>query len=70
MFVKGIYLSVFYCLCYIKVISTDMLEEQVLEEIYLDLDEDEDIRLDVIREEHWRDVSEDGNDNKNVHDLR
>ena len=31
---------VFYCLCYVKDISTDMLEDQVSEERYLDLNED------------------------------
>ena len=29
---KGMYLSVFYCLCYVKYIPIDMLEEQVSEE--------------------------------------
>ena len=32
MFVKDVYLSVFYCLCYDKDRYTDMLEEQVAEE--------------------------------------
>ena len=31
-FVKGVYLSVFYCLCYDTDISTDMSEDQVAEE--------------------------------------
>ena len=39
MFVKGIHLSVFYCLCYVKDISTDMPEYQVSEEKYPDLNE-------------------------------
>ena len=29
MFERGMYLSVFYSLCYVKEISMDMLEEQV-----------------------------------------
>ena len=37
MFGKGMYLYVFYCLCYEMDIYTDMLEEQVLKEIYMDL---------------------------------
>ena len=49
---KGMYLSVFYCLCYAKDISTDMSEDQVTEEIDPDLNEEEDIRLDAIREHH------------------
>ena len=40
------------------------------EERDLDLNEEEDIRLDAIREEHWRDVSEEGEDKKKIHDLR
>ena len=46
------YFSVFYCLCYVKEISADMLEEQVLEDRYPDLNEEEDIRMDEIRDEH------------------
>ena len=43
MFGKGMYLSVFYFLCYAKDISTDMSEYQVPEEIDLYLNEEEDI---------------------------
>ena len=35
-----------------------------------DLNEEEDIRLDAIREEHWRDVAEECEDKKNIHALR
>ena len=35
-----------------------------------DLNEKEDISLDEIREEHWRDVAEEGYDKKKVHSLR
>ena len=48
MFVKGMYLSVFYGLCYDTDISTDMSEDQVAEERDPDLNEKEDIRLDEI----------------------
>ena len=58
MFVKYVYLSVFYCLCDEMVISTDMLDEQVSEERDTDLNEDKDIRMYKIRDEHWRDVAE------------
>ena len=54
MFVKVIYLSVFYCLCYDTNISTYMSEDQVAEERDPDLNEKEDIGLDEIRGEHWR----------------
>ena len=35
-----------------------------------DLNEEEDIILDEIREEHWRDVYEEVDDDKNIHALR
>ena len=46
---KFMFLSVFYCLCCVKDISTDMSEDQVAEERDPDLNEEEDIRLDTIR---------------------
>ena len=46
MFERVVYLYFSFCLCYVKEISTDMLEEQVSEERYTELDEEEDtIRL-------------------------
>ena len=60
----------FYCLCYSNDRYTDMSEDQVAEERYPDLNEEEDIRLDLIKEEHWRDVAEEGDDKKKIHDLR
>ena len=62
---KGMCLYIFYCLCYVKEISTDMLEEQVAEEIDHELNEEEDIILYAIREEHWKDVADEG-DNKKI----
>ena len=50
MFVKGMYFSVFYCLCYEIYISADILEEQMSEEIDPDLNEEEDIILEESRE--------------------
>ena len=70
MFLKYMYLYVFYCLCYVKDIYTDMLEDQVLEERYLDLNEEEDIILYAIRKEHCRDVAEESGDKKKIHELR
>ena len=70
MFGNFMYLSVFFCLCYVTDIYTDMSEDQVAEERDPDLNEEEDIILDEIREEHWRDVAEEGDDKKNIHDLR
>ena len=49
MFGKGMYLSMFYCFCYAKGISTYMLEDQVAEDRDMDLNEEEDIRSDAIR---------------------
>ena len=42
---NGMYLSIFYCLCYVEEISTDILEEQMSEERDPDLKKDEDIRM-------------------------
>ena len=70
MFVKGIYLSVFYYLCYNTDISTDISEYQVVEDRDPDLNEKEDIRLEDTCEDHWRDIAEENDDNKKIHDLR
>ena len=70
MFGKGMYLSVFYCLCYDKDISTDMQEDQVAEERYPNLNEDEDIILGTIREDHWREVYQEGGDKNKSRALR
>ena len=45
MFEIGVCFSVFYCLCYVKDTSIDMLEEQLLEERDPDLNVEEDIRM-------------------------
>ena len=70
MFVKGVYFLVFYCLFYEIDISTDMSEEQVSEEIYTDLIEEEYIRMDDSGEEHWGYIAEEGEDKNNIHALR
>ena len=57
MFGKGMYLYVFCCFCYAKNISTYIFDNQVAEERDPDLNEEEDIRLDEIREDNWRDVA-------------
>ena len=58
MFGNGMYLYVFYCLCYEIYVSTDMSEDQVPEERDPDLNKEEDIRMNEIRDKHWRGVSE------------
>ena len=68
-FGKGVYLSMFYCLCYAKDRSTDMSEDQVAEERDPELNEEEDIRLDAIMGDHWRNVSEEGDYKKNIRDM-
>ena len=70
MFVNGIYLSVFYCLCYKMDVSKDILEDQVSEDRYPDLNEEEDIRMDTIRENHSRDVAEEVDNKKSMYTLR
>ena len=69
MFVKAMYLFVFYCLCYDTNLTTDYSEEQVVEERDPDLNDMEDIRFDEIREDHWRDLAEENNDKKKIHVL-
>ena len=51
-------------------ISIYMLKEQVAEERDPDLNKEEDIILDEIREEHLRDVSEEGENNNKIHSVR
>ena len=51
-FGKSMYFSVFYFSYYAKDISTDIQEDQVEEERDPDLNEEEDIILDTIREDH------------------
>ena len=47
-----------------------MSEEKVAEERYTNLSEKEDIRQDEIQEDHWRDISDEGDDKKDIHALR
>ena len=42
----------------------------MLEENDPDLNEEEDIIMDAIRDEEWRDFAEEGDDKKNMHALR
>ena len=51
-------------------ISTDILEDQVLEERDPYLNEEEDIRMDEIRDNHCRGVAAEVDDTKNIHSLR
>ena len=62
-------LYVFYCLCYGMDISKYTSEEQVSEERDPDLNEEEHIRMNEIRDEYWRDVSEEGDNKKKTHAL-
>ena len=45
MFEQDMYLSIFHCLCYIRQILIDMLEEQKREEGEIDLEIEEDIMI-------------------------
>ena len=40
------------------------------EERYLDLNEEENIRMEYIKEEHCRDFSDNGDNKNNIHALR
>ena len=70
MFEIGMYFYVFYCLCYVKDISTYMLEEQVSEERDIDLNSEDYTRMEDSKEDHWRDVIEDGEDKSDISALR
>ena len=70
MFGKDMYLSVFYGLCCEMDISTDMSEEQVSEERDPYLNEEENIIMDEIRDEHWRDVTAEGHNKNTICALR
>ena len=70
MFGRGMYMSVFYCLFYVKDMSTDFSEEHVSEERDPDLNEEGGIRMDEIRYEYSMDVAEDGDNKKKIHALR
>ena len=48
----------------------DVLEEQVSEKRDLDLNEEEYIIMEDIREERWRDVADDGEDKNKICALR
>ena len=50
------YISLFF-LCYINEISMDMLEKQVSEDSNTYLNEEEGIRMEDSRYNHWRDVA-------------
>ena len=47
-----------------------MSDDQVSEERDPYQNEEDDNRLDAVREEHWRNVAEEGDDKKKIHDLR
>ena len=59
----------FYCLCYVNGISTDMLWENLLKERDPDLNEENDTRMIDSKEEHWSHVSEDVEDKSYIHSL-
>ena len=50
-------MSVFYCLCYANYRSIDISEDQVAKERDMDLNEEEDIIMDEIREDNWKYVA-------------
>ena len=70
MFGRGVYLSVFYCLYCVKQMSTNFSQDQMSEERYLDLNQEEGIRLDEIREEHWGGFAEGVGYKKKIRSLR
>ena len=69
MLVKGMYFLCFIVCVIIGYIYIYMSEEQVSEERDPDLNGEEDIRMDVIKGDHWRYVYEEGGDKKNINAL-
>ena len=57
-------------LCYFKYMSTGILKEQVSDKRDPDLSEEEDIRMDEIRDEYCRDIFEEVYNKKNINILR
>ena len=70
MFEIYMYFYVFYCLCYVKELSIDMLEGKVSDERDPKLNEEEDIIMEDSREEKWRNVCEYGKDKSKIRALR
>ena len=54
MFEKVMYLSIFYCLSFVKEISANVVEEQVTEEKDPDLEGEENFRVYYDREEYQK----------------
>ena len=64
---KELFISMcFFC---VKEISSDMLEEQVSEEIYPHLNEEEYIIMEDSRKDNWRGAAKYGEDNNNINAL-
>ena len=60
-FVKGVYFSIFYWLCFVEDISPNIAEEQVMEEKTPDLEWEEDFRFSDDRGQKWRGVGQEDN---------
>ena len=65
----GMHFFVLNFFCYEIDISTDMSKDQVSEERDPELNEEEDIRMDEIRDKNWRGVAEEGDNKKKFHAL-
>ena len=53
MFEKGLYLYIFYCLCFVEDISENMEEKKLMEETDSDLEGQDYFSVPGDREEHW-----------------
>ena len=70
-FGKGMYLSIFYCLCFVDEVSIHIAEKQETEERYPDLKWEEDFRIYNDMEGHWKEVDKQDNyDRVKVNALR
>ena len=63
------YLSIYFLFCYEMDIYAYMLKYQVSEERYPDLNEEEDTRLNKIREENCWDIHQESDNKKKIHAL-
>ena len=61
-FGKGIYLSIFYFLCFVEEISVDIAQKQVMEETDPDLNWEEYVMIFNDMEEHWKEVEQEDNE--------
>ena len=62
---------IFIYLCFVEDISENTMDKKVTEEIYPDLEGEEDFRISYYGEDHWKKIEEENNEDMGkVCDLR